>query len=179
VKAARRFYDGLSTVVRSGAEVCVFGMIGLLFVDVVGRYVFSKSTLISYDMTGYFLVGITYLGAAYGLTQGSHIKITVLTDLMRASAKQRWELVVDLIALFFTAVLWWKSVDLVRFSLDTGIRATSFMGEPMWIPQLLVPIGLGLLVVENILELIGRFRTLSSESMLGSDNPADSQAADR
>ena len=154
------FFKCLFNLVRIGAEICVFSMIGLLAVDVFGRYVLNKSTLISYDMTGYFLVGITYLGLAYSLRQGAHIRITVLVDRFKPKFRKWWIFFIDCIALFFIIVLFMKSVDLVRFSLEVGIKATSFMGEPMWIPQIIVPIGLGMYIIEDIRLLFLNFKEL-------------------
>ena len=146
-------YEWLFRLVRLGSEICVFSMIGLLFIDVIGRYIVKRSTLISYDLTGYYLVGITYLGAAYALREGSHLRITVFTDNMRPRTRIWWYFFVDIIALFFVVVLFVKSVDLVRYSLETGQRSTSFMGEPMWVPELIVPIGLGMYILEDLRNL--------------------------
>ena len=137
-------------------------MIGLLVVDVFGRYVLNKSTLISYDMTGYFLVGITYLGLAYSLRQRAHIRIIALIDRFPPKIRKWWIFFIDCIGLFFITVLFMKSIDLVKFSLEAGIRATSFMGEPMWIPQIIVPIGLGMYIIEDTRLLFLNFKTLIS-----------------
>ena len=158
----RRLYGILFSAVRTGAEVCLFGMIGLLVVDVFGRYVVHKSTLISYDMTAYFLVGITYLAAAYGLREGSHVRVSVVIDRFSPAFQRAWYFFVDLVALVFTVILLWKSLDLVRFNIASGVRASTFMGEPLWIPQVIVPIGLALFVIEEATRLM-----ISGWSMLG------------
>lgn len=139
-------------------------MILLLVVDVVGRYIFHKSTLISYDLTAYYLVGITYLGAAYALREGSHIRITVVTDTIRPRTRIRWLFLVDLVALFFIILLFLKSLDLVRYSYETGQKSTSFMGEPMWVPQIVVPIGLGMYILEELRQLMVAAKNLFIQS---------------
>jgi TRAP-type transport system small permease protein len=151
MKSIKRLYQVLFIVVRTGAEICVFSMIGLLVIDVFARYVIGKATLVSYDLTGYYLVGITYLGAAYALREGSHIRITVFTDYLPPKIREWWFFFIDLVAFVFIFILFVKSIDLVRYSFETAQTSMSFMGEPMWIPELLVPIGLGLYVMEEIL----------------------------
>jgi TRAP-type C4-dicarboxylate transport system permease small subunit len=163
MKAIYQLYEGLFKVVRWGGELCVFSMISLLVVDVIGRYVFHKSTLISYDLTGYYLVGITYLGAAYALREGSHIRITVITDTMRPRTRNWWLFFIDIVALFFIIILFVKSVDLVKYSLETGLKSTSFMGEPMWIPEIIVPIGLGMYILEDFRQLVATAKSLFFE----------------
>jgi len=160
MKFFRNLYNGLFKAIRSGAEICVFSMVGLLLVDVFGRYVLKKSTLISYDMTGYFLVGITYLGLAYGLREGSHIRITALIDRFKPKFRKWWLFFIDSFALFFTIILFIKSADLVRLSFELEIISQSFMGEPMWIPEIIVPIGLGMYIIEDIRLLVLNFKEL-------------------
>lgn len=142
-------YEYLFNIVKIGSMVCIFCMIGLLIVDVFFRYFLKKATLISYSMTGYFLVGITYLGLAYTLRQGGHIRVTAVIDCLKPKTKEWWVFFVDCFALFFIIILFIQSTRLVKFSLEVDLKATTFTGEPMWIPQILVPIGLGFFIIED------------------------------
>lgn len=132
----------------------MLAMIALIAIDVFGRYVLHRSTLIAYELSGYFLVGITFLALAYALQQGSHVKVTLLVDYLPRSLHKWWALILDSVALLFIAILMWKSIDLVRSSLETGTRAGTYLGTPMWIPQLIVPIGLGMFVLEELRQLV-------------------------
>lgn len=165
INLPRRLYKLLFSSIRGVAEACLFGVIGLLAVDVIGRYVFHKPTLISYEITGYLLVGITFLGLAYGLQQGSHVKVTILVDYFPASLRRWWILILDSIALVFIIILMWKTIDLVKLSLETGTLSMTFLAAPMWIPQIIVPIGLGMFVLVALCQLVvqakGLFKTRS------------------
>jgi len=160
INLPRRLYKLLFSSVRGAAEACLFVVIGLLAVDVIGRYVFDRPTLISYEITGYLLVGITFLALAYGLREGSHVKVTILVDYLPASLRKWLALIMDSVALIFIIVLMWKSIDLVRLSLETGTLSMTFLATPMWIPQLIVPIGLGMLVLEVLHQLVVQAREL-------------------
>ena len=67
--------------------------------------------------------------------------------------QRRLALVLDSIGLMFVILLAWQSTRLVIESLEIGSHATTPLGTPMFIPQLLVPIGLGILGVAIIRHL--------------------------
>jgi len=135
-------------------------MISILVVDVVGRYVFQRPTLISFEMTGYLLVGITFLALAYGLQQGSHVRVTVVVDYLPASFRKWLALIIASIELPFIIILMWKSIDLVKISFEMDVHATTPMGTTMWMPQIIVPIGLGIFALEIFRQLIVQARQL-------------------
>ena len=175
MKIIKSVYNIIFNSVKTVAELSVYGMILLLFIDVVGRYVFSKSTLISYDLTGYFLVGITFLGAAYGLRTDGHIRITIFTDKIPERARKRWLFFIDLISLFFIAVLFIKSIELFRFSFKSKASSSTFMGEPLWVPHLIVPVGLGAFLLEELKNMVLALKELiysvkQSKGIIGREN---------
>jgi len=110
--------------------------------------------LISYDMTGYFLVGITFLGAAYGLRTDGHIRITIFTDKIPERFRKRWLFLIDLISFFFIIVLFIKSAQLFQFSFSSKASSSTFLGVPLWVPHLIVPVGLGAFVMEELKNLV-------------------------
>ena len=151
---SRRLYNLFFSSIRGGAEVCLFVLIALIAVEVVGRYALNKPTLITYELSSYLLVGITYLALAYGLQQGSHIRVSILVDCLPSRLHKWWTLIFDSIVLVCIIVLMWKSIGLVVMNFESGVRLATYMRTPLWIPQALVPIGLGMFVLEALRQLV-------------------------
>lgn len=151
---SRRLYSLFFSSVRRGAEVCLFVLIALIVVEVFSRYVLNKPTLIAYELSSYLLVGITYLALAYGLQQGSHIRVTIFVDCLPGRLHKWWALIFDSIVLVCIIVLMWKSIGLVLMSFESGVRLATYLRTPLWIPQALVPIGLGMFVMEALRQLV-------------------------
>ena len=135
-------------------------LIALLVVDVFGRYVLNKPMLIAYELSGYLLVGITYLALAYGLQHGSHIRVTIFVDFLPARLRRWWNLILDSVVLVCIIVLMWKSVNLVEMSFESGARAATYLRTYFWIPQAIVPVGLGMFVLEALRQLVVQAKEL-------------------
>lgn len=145
---------------RTIAELGVLALIALIVVDVVGRYVFLKPTKVADELGAYMLVGITYFGAAYTLRKGMHIKVTILVDRLSARMRRWLTLLMDSLGLFLVVLLTWQSTKLMMMSLSTDTRSVSVLRTPMFIPELLVPIGLGIFSLEILRQLILQVRDL-------------------
>lgn len=99
------------------------------------------------ELVGYLLVGIVMLAAADALRRGEHICVDLVTErlgprgrTLTAAAGQAAVLVVGLALLI-------SGWDTVMFTRMLGIVSTGYLSIPMHLPQLLVPIGGGLLAL--------------------------------
>ena len=145
---------------RSLAELLVLGLIALIIAEVFGRYVLLRPTKIADELAGYLLVGITFLGAAYTLRRGMHIKVDILVNRLSDRLRKRLALAMDTLGLFVIALLTWQSAKLVITDFTSQAHASTVMRTPMFIPELLVPIGLGVFCLEILRQLILQVRDL-------------------
>jgi TRAP-type C4-dicarboxylate transport system permease small subunit len=155
-----RLIDGPMLAGRGLAEIFVLGLIALIVVEVFGRYVLLRPTKIADEVAGYLLVGITFLGAAYTLRRGMHIKVDILVNRLSDKLRQRLALAMDTLGLFFIALLTWQSAKLVIAHIASNTHASTPLRTPMFIPELLVPVGLAIFCLEIIRQLIVGFREL-------------------
>ncbi|MFC1916060.1 TRAP transporter small permease [Chloroflexota bacterium] len=136
------------------AEVFLFVLIALVAVDVVLRYVFNSPTQIADELGGYLLVGMAFTGATYALHVGTHVKVTLFTERLPRKALQWLIFITESMAEIGVIVLVWKSTELVIKSYGTGIKSAGYMATPMWIPQVIVPIGLTIFALHILINLI-------------------------
>lgn len=159
--------SGLTFSARSLGEACVLVLIGLIFVDVFGRYLLSRPTKVADELGGYLLLAIVFLGAAYAMQRDLHIKVTVLSDRVPIKARRWLALVMEIVAIIFVVVTAWLGAQLVALSLDSGTRSPSILRTPTYIPQLVVPIGLGIFALEMIRRFIRQVRREYPPSLPG------------
>lgn len=99
------------------------------------------------EMVGYLLVGIVMFAAADALRRGEHIAVDLITDRLRGPAR-RGAQILSLAAVGVAgAVLLVAGLETVAFTKLLGIRSTGYLNVPMHLPQLLVPLGGGLLAL--------------------------------
>lgn len=150
----RRLVNGLTFFGRGVAELGVLALITLIAVDVFGRYVLLKSTMIADELGGYLLVAITYFGAAYTLRQGMHIRVDILVNYFSIGLRRRLTLAMEILVLIYVVLLTWQSAKLVIMDLVTPAHAPTIMRTPMFIPELLVPIGLGIFGLDILYQIV-------------------------
>ena len=130
----------------------------LITVDVIGRKLL-RPTGVAQEISGYLLVSIVFLGLAYALKEGTHIKIDLVTSKLAPKA-QRWlETSTSLIGVFFcTWLIWFTAGHAVEYYTQ-GSRSMTFLHVPLWVVQIIVPVGLGLFALVALLRTIEAFVT--------------------
>ncbi len=154
------------------AWMCLWAMVIIILIDISGRRLLGRSTHMADEFSGYFLVVITFMGAAYTLIKGRHVSVEVISEHLSGKTKQALSICTALLALAFIAIMTWYSLKLPLSSLKFGSGSGTMLNIPLFIPQLIVPVGLfllGLAVLSHILRL---FRSGNeAEDVHPSSNP--------
>ena len=122
--------------------------------SVIRRYVFGAPVAWTDELVGYLLVASVMLAAADALFAGEHIAVDLLTERLRVRGK-RLAFLFGLVAVAASALLLaFEGIGTVQFSRQVGLRSNGDLALPMWIPQLLVPIGALLLMLAAVVLFI-------------------------
>ncbi len=105
-------------------------------------------TIPSYaDFSGFFLAASSFMGLAYALRRGAHIRVNLVIGLLPA----RLRLVLEVATLLGGAVMsgfaTWYAVVLTMQSRQFGDMSPGIIAVPLWIPQVFMVLGLGLLTL--------------------------------
>ncbi len=151
------FIRGVSLVSRV-AGVIAAGLIALavlVIVDIViERYMLDRTTIWQIDVVTYSIVSATFIGSAYVLMTRGHVNVDVLPLHLGPRARYRLALATTLLAVAFCIVLfvvctaYWYQAFAGNWRSDTVWRAR------LWIPYSAMPLGLGLLVLQYVVELV-------------------------
>ncbi|HET7806200.1 MAG TPA: TRAP transporter small permease [Pseudolabrys sp.] len=121
---------------------------------VVERYILNRTTIWQIDVVTYCIVGATFVGSAYVLMTRGHVNVDILPLHIKPHARYWLALSTMLLAIAFCVVIfilctaYWYEAYSNRWLSNTVWRAR------LWIPYLSMPIGLGLLILQYIVELI-------------------------
>jgi len=80
-----------------------------IFTDVILRYFFGRPSIWITEVSSYLLLYIIFLGTAYALQQGSHIRVTFMQGRLSRRGRRIVDLMTSIFSAFFTAVLLWQS----------------------------------------------------------------------
>ena len=139
------------------AGVAVLLMVALVTVEVISRYFLRRSTLIADEYAGYLLVVVTFGGLAYTLRTEGHIRVDFVTNRLPAGVRRLLFGIGGVLGAIFVTILAWQSWQLVQTSIGNSERALTVIRTPLWIPQLVIPIGLVLFLITVIRYTVGIF----------------------
>ena len=134
--------------------VMVLGMLALLASaviltsSVVTRYFLHASTDWQDEASVFCLVGATFLCSAFVQAIRGHIGIEAVSAILPEAANRVRIAIVDLGCLAFCAFFAWKSCTLLREAWTEGQTTSSSWAPPLWIPYLLMSLGMILLSVQ-------------------------------
>ena len=140
--------------------VMVLGMVALLASaliltsSVVTRYFLHASTDWQDEASVFCLVGATFLCGAFVQAIRGHVGIEAVSSLLPPRVDRVRVLLVDTGCLAFCVFFAWKSCTLLHEAWAEGQTTSSSWAPPLWIPYLLMSLGMILLSVQLVVQCI-------------------------
>lgn len=123
--------------------------------EVVMRYFLNRPTLWSVEISEYLLVACAYLGLAYTLEHGGHVRVELIIDRLQPGARRVLNIIAYTLAVIFAAVLTWQTLAQALTSLARGAKSSTPMAIPLFPVQILIPIGTFSLCLQALCMLYG------------------------
>lgn len=103
------------------------------------------TTQVTDEIAGYILVLASTWGFAYTLRADAHVRIDVLLPHMPPRLRAAMDFVAQALMAVFACMFAWRCWILVIDSWETGIRSSTYLLTPLWVPQVILAIGFSLL----------------------------------
>lgn len=140
-----------------------------VFLNILGRFApgVLPSTIPSYaDFSGFMLAASTFLALAYTLRSGGHIRVSLFVERLPKGCVPWIEGFALVAGLCFVGLGLWFAGVLVGESWHFGDVSSGIVPIPLWIPQTIMCLGLGLLFLALSHTLVDLLR--SRQSVLSS-----------
>ena len=158
-----RVIEAISSVSGWVSGLGIIVMTGVVFVDVLLRYFFSKPLLFADDFSVYCMVYIAFVGAALTLKMRRHIMVDLLYLRLPRKVQLWLDVMTTLLGTLIICIITWQSAAWVHYTYKSGFISPGILEEPMWIPMAVVPIGLFLWSMQYIVESIKAVKGLRSQ----------------
>jgi TRAP-type C4-dicarboxylate transport system permease small subunit len=122
--------------------------------EVVMRGLFDAPTEWSIEVSVYLVVVSGFLGLAVTYAEDKHIRVDLLTSKLSARANRRLEVFVGAVSLVFCLIFLVESWDMVAVSYQLNRTAASALRVPLFLPQLALPVGFLLMLLQLVRKLI-------------------------
>ena len=153
---------------------CATIIVGLIGTDIIGRRFFNNPTGISEEVSAYLLVAVTFLGVAYTFAKKSHLSVNIILDQLSARWAKIMSIFNGIVGFGVCAVATWYSLQLPLASIRIGSHTPTMLRTPLVYPQMLVPIGMGVLALAILAHTIKVIATpAASVRDLVKENPPE------
>lgn len=136
-----------------GGGIAVAILTVMVFIAVVMRYLFNAPLSYADEISTYLIMAIGFLGFAYTMKSGGHIRVEVLYNLFPTNVQRFVRIVAYVLLFIFTVILLASSILLVLDYYRTGTSAETVLMTPLFFPASLMVIGSVLLLVNLIAEI--------------------------
>ncbi len=129
------------------------GMVVMVFGNVVMRYVFNSGIDVSEELSRYFFVWLTFIGAVVTFREGAHLGVESLVQRFGRSGRLAFMALSDVVILLCCVVFFWgtwkqQGINATNVSPVTGISMAWVYGVGYF-----TSLGIGLLVLARIMRL--------------------------
>ncbi len=154
VKAVSKFLFILSMIVMVSLE-------GVVFYNVILRYIFRKPTFWSTEVTSLMLVILTFLAIAEIAREDRHIKFSLIIDRLSPKNRSIIKLINSLFGILFAIFLAWEGGKATLMVYSKNMHTPSLLGTPLYVFYIFLPIGaisLGAQLIVNIIDELEKIK---------------------
>lgn len=150
MEKATKIIDRISDFFGFAAGVMIlFGFV-IVLIEIVLRTFFTKTLYITNEYSAYMTAGITFFGLAYTLKEGGHIRMTFLHSMLKGKSVIILDIIVFIIGVLFFSMITFITARFAIGSYLIGSHSMQITRTLLWIPQSLLPIGSGVMVLQLI-----------------------------
>jgi TRAP-type C4-dicarboxylate transport system permease small subunit len=141
----------------------LFFMMALGTCDVLGRYLFNKPILGTLEIFEILLPAIVLLGLGYTQGSNAHVRVELFVSHLSLRKQTILNFITNGCALFISVLILWRGWLLTTAYWRIG-RTIPTIDVPMFLPQLLVPLGALMLIYVLIVQMVQYIIQLSERS---------------
>ena len=143
------------------ADVLLFAIMVIVFLDVLLRYLFSSPLFWAYDVISlYLMAAVFFLSLSSAYSAHCHIGIDILVQTFSKNGQRLAEIFTCLLAIPFFSLVIAVGAERAYNHWINGDAISGLIAWPTWIAAALVPIGCFLLVIRLAFRLIGHITSL-------------------
>ena len=143
-----RFVTALARI----AAVLFVAAGAMLTYEVLARYFFVRPTIWAAELSQACLIWGSLIAAPWCLRERRHIRITALIGLLPRRGRLAADLFAMLAVALFAGVVMVYGWDIFWDSFRRGRTTGSMLDMPVWVVELAVPFGMGVLLVQALIE---------------------------
>jgi len=151
----QKIYRGCAHI----AAFCVCLIAAVVLLQVIMR-IFGFTVPGGIEIATFALVGTSFLALAHTFRHNVHIRVTMIISRIDPSRRRYFEVFSLTVSLVISALFTFYCIGMAWDAYQFGDKSDGLLSIPLWIPQGMMLVGIGLLALSLIEELIKVLRGL-------------------
>lgn len=158
------YADKLSFVggILSGIMICAG--VCLVIGEILARSVFHSTLYVAEEYSGYLMASLTFVALGYTLRDKGHIRMTFLRSALSPRNKVILDMICFAVGFLFCIGLTYLTFMFFWDSVVSGSRSMQVSETPLAIPQLFLPLGACIMMIQFLAEFLKSYHALKSEA---------------
>jgi len=148
-----RLEDQLARIERLGLFAVFAGLVLMLFLQVIFRYVIEQPLASTEELARILFIWLVFLGAAYGSYTSQHFLVGFIFGAFPIRFQRVVGPMVDLLTILFLAVLLWVGWNT---AMGATVQRFPVLGLPVMIQVMALPVGSGLMIFHTLMLVVRR-----------------------
>lgn len=154
INAYDKFVNGITRVVGVIAGALVLYTAFAIVFEVVCRSIFHTPTEWVMEVSTYCVVIAGFLGMGVTYAGKKHIHVELVISNFSAKTRCYIEALTCVAGIFYSILFSVEAWEMTMRSLEYNNCAPTTLGTPLWIPQISMPIGMAVLVLQIVRTLL-------------------------
>ncbi len=163
LRAFVKIVDGFSFAGAIAAALALAMISAIMLAEIAIRFMIGSTLDFSWEYSAYLMSAAFFLGAAYTLRCGAHIRMGVFVEHVSPGLARAFDLVSTLVGLAVMASIAVALGDLAWQAFVRGARSFTPMETYLAIPQAVPALGAGLVVLQLLARLATHALGISAE----------------
>ena len=153
-----RWFDCVIDLLARIAGILTVAVALLIVIEVLRRAILGKAMAWVVDATGYSLVFITFLAAAWILRSRGHVSVDVVVDRLSMKTRRAVSIATSTTGAILSAVFLLASLKITLDAIRLSQVHVSSIIFPKWPILIIIPIGCLMLALQFIRETVSHIR---------------------
>jgi C4-dicarboxylate transporter, DctQ subunit len=156
-----KLWDSFESI-AGGIFITISGIV--ILIEVLLRMIFNSTIIGSDEIACFMIIWSVFFTASIGIKTGNHVKIDIFLHLMPPKMRQVVEIAGSIAAALFCIYFTYSGFFLVAEAIQVGDKTVGTIRTPLWLPQLIMPVG-GILMVFRLLgQIIRQIRSYPGDT---------------
>ena len=160
LKRLARIMERVEGILATIAMVILTLIIFSVCLEIIMRYFLNRPLVWVVELTEYALLYVTFLGAAWLLKEGGHVRVDVVLNFMSRRWQTRWALFSSALGLLVSLILTVFGAIVTIDHLLRGMFKPTILEFPTGVVLAAIPVGCFFLTVRYLRMLIDNFTEL-------------------